>query len=43
MNTKIGPSESRISYGGHVCNGLEQNEQTLYLLSIFSFFSSETA
>jgi hypothetical protein len=32
MNTKIDPSESRISYGGHVCNGLEQNEQTLYLL-----------
>jgi hypothetical protein len=32
MNTKIYPSESRISYGGHVFNGLEQNEQTLYLL-----------
>ena len=31
-NTKIDPSETRITYGGHVFNGLGQNEQTLYLL-----------
>jgi hypothetical protein len=26
---KIGQSETRIAYGGHVFNGLEQNEQSL--------------
>jgi hypothetical protein len=31
-NTKIDPSETRISYAGHVFKGLGQNEQTLCLL-----------